>query len=597
MSVRSEGVLVLQSGEDRRADLIVAADGVYSRLRESFYATRLLDYGIEAGIRMLIKHQSGDSEDIITEYWNGLWRLLYNPCTDGENYIFLSAPIEDERGRKIPIDRDFWRETFPLQADLVNRFREDGRWDRIAYVRCRSWSDGRVAILGDAANGMPPNLGQAANMAFTNAMALATITTGGDDVEQSLRDWEAVARPLTEHVQWWSYIYGYILGRWPADSMALRGDMIKMMATTKWFDDGINRGARSVPLGFDGNTDFSVQTTSAVAEIQDFEATLVKEALQTILAGKSPAVCCDSVFKGLSRLFRLGAHAAAGGGVGILQQAGDGHGADAAGNRGDRAGDLGRLIEGDIADKFGLVGSALDPVDADIDDRGAGFDPIAVHHFGPSGGDHQDIGGAAFIGEIAGARVRHGDGAVLAHQELRHWLADQVGPSQHQCFLAFERAQRALEQDQAAERGTGDDAIEPGHEPAGIDDVKAVDIFIRIDRIDDNHGINVIGERQLDQDPMYRGIGIERGERGQQVILFGVGRQFDIGGHHARLLCRLAFVADIDGAGGVVTNQDDGEPGGYAVLGFEVGDPFGKVGAQFSGHRFAVDNRGSRHRR
>ena len=283
VSVRPEGVLVLQSGEERRADLIVAADGVYSRLRESLYATRLLDYGIEAGIRMLIKHQNGDSEDIITEYWNGPWRLLYNPCTDGENYIFLSAPIEDERGRKIPIDRDFWRETFPLQADLVNRFREDGRWDRIAYVRCRSWSDGRVTILGDAANGMQPNLGQAANMAFTNAMALATITTGGNDVEQSLRDWEAVARPLTEHVQWWSYIYGYILGRWPADSMALRGDMIKMMATTKWFDDGINRGARSVPLGFDGNTDFSAQTTSAAADTQDFEATLVKEALQTIV--------------------------------------------------------------------------------------------------------------------------------------------------------------------------------------------------------------------------------------------------------------------------------------------------------------------------
>ena len=120
-------------------------------------------------------------------------------------------------------------------------------------------------------------------MAFTNAMALATITTGGNDVEQSLRDWEAVARPLTEHVQWWSYIYGYILGRWPADSMALRGDMIKMMATTKWFDDGINRGARSVPLGFDGNTDFSAQTTSAAADIQDFEPTLVKEALQTIV--------------------------------------------------------------------------------------------------------------------------------------------------------------------------------------------------------------------------------------------------------------------------------------------------------------------------
>ena len=283
VSVRPEGVLVMESGEERRADLIVAADGVYSRLRESLYATRILDYGIEAGIRMLIKHQSGDPEDIITEYWNGPWRLLYNPCTDGENYIFLSAPIEDERGRRVPIDRDFWRETFPRQEDLINRFREDGRWDRIAYARCRSWSDGRVAILGDAANGMPPNLGQAANMAFTNAMALATIVTEGDEVDKSLRHWEAAARPLTDHVQWWSYIYGYIIGRWPAESMSLRGDMIKMIAKTKWFDEGLNRGARSIPLGFDGETTFSPDAIPSRSENQDFEEALVKEVLQSVV--------------------------------------------------------------------------------------------------------------------------------------------------------------------------------------------------------------------------------------------------------------------------------------------------------------------------
>ena len=278
VSVRSEGVLIMEGGEERHADLIVAADGLYSRLRESLYATRILDYGIEAGIRMLIKHQTGDPEDIITEYWNGPWRLLYNPCTDGENYIFLSAPIEDERGRKIPIDRDFWRETFPLQEDLVNRFREDGRWDRIGYVRCRAWSDGKVAILGDAANGMPPNLGQAANMAFTNAMALAAIVTEGKDTASSLVEWEAVARPLTEHVQWWSYIYGYIIGRWPSDSMSTRSDMIRMLAKTKWFDEGINRGARSIPLGFDGSTASRPPARPPQVE-DDFEQTLVKELL------------------------------------------------------------------------------------------------------------------------------------------------------------------------------------------------------------------------------------------------------------------------------------------------------------------------------
>jgi 2-polyprenyl-6-methoxyphenol hydroxylase-like FAD-dependent oxidoreductase len=250
VAARAEGVLVLESGEECNADLVVAADGAYSRLRESILATRSMDFGIEAGIRMLIKHQAGDPEDIITEYWNGPLRLLYNPCTDGENYIFLSAPIDDERGRVVPVDRDFWRGQFPHAADLIDRFAEAGRWDRIVNLTCRQWSEGRVAILGDAAHAMPPNLGQAANMAFTNAMALALAVTEGGDVPQSLRRWEEQQRPLTEHVQRWSYVYGYLLGKWPKSFVSLRNDMVRAMVRTEWFEEGLNRGARTVPAGY-----------------------------------------------------------------------------------------------------------------------------------------------------------------------------------------------------------------------------------------------------------------------------------------------------------------------------------------------------------
>jgi 2-polyprenyl-6-methoxyphenol hydroxylase-like FAD-dependent oxidoreductase len=250
VAARPEGVLVLENGEECPADLIVAADGAYSRLRESILGTQWMDFGIEAGIRMLIDHQPGDSTDVCTEYWNGAWRLLYNPCTDGQNYIFLSAPIDDERGRKIPVDRSAWTENFPDATDLIARFAEAGRWDRIVNVKCRRWSEGRVAILGDAAHAMPPNLGQAANMAFTNAMALALAATEGDNVERSLVQWEQQQRPITEHVQHWSYFYGYVLGKWPTALAGLRSDLLRAVAKTEWFEEGLNRGARSVPAGY-----------------------------------------------------------------------------------------------------------------------------------------------------------------------------------------------------------------------------------------------------------------------------------------------------------------------------------------------------------
>jgi 2-polyprenyl-6-methoxyphenol hydroxylase-like FAD-dependent oxidoreductase len=248
--VRPEGTVTFESGAESSADLVVVADGAYSRVRESILGTKWMDFGADVGIRMLIDEEPGDIKDTLIEYWNGPWRLLYNPCTDGKNYIFLSAPVDEERGRKIPIDKDLWIEKFPHAESLIQRFQESGRWDRLVNVKCRKWTEGRVAIIGDAAHAMPPNLGQAANTAFINAMALAQMVTESDDVSDSLRRWEKQQRPITDHVQWWSYLYGYVLGKWPSVLTTLRSDFVSAISKTEWFDEGLNRGARHVPAGY-----------------------------------------------------------------------------------------------------------------------------------------------------------------------------------------------------------------------------------------------------------------------------------------------------------------------------------------------------------
>ena len=245
-----DGTVTFENGSQVSADLVVVADGAYSRVRESILGTKWMDFGSQVGIRMLIDEQEGDINDTLIEYWNGPWRLLYNPCTDGKNYIFLSAPVDEERGRKIPIDKSLWIEKFPHAESLIERFQESGRWDRLANVKCRKWQEGRVAIIGDAAHAMPPNLGQAANTAFINAMALAVMVTESNDVPSALARWESEQRSITNHVQWWSYLYGFVLGNWPKSMQTLRSDFIRAISKTEWFDESLNRGARHVPLGY-----------------------------------------------------------------------------------------------------------------------------------------------------------------------------------------------------------------------------------------------------------------------------------------------------------------------------------------------------------
>jgi 2-polyprenyl-6-methoxyphenol hydroxylase-like FAD-dependent oxidoreductase len=97
---------------------------------------------------------------------------------------------------------------------------------------------------------MPPNLGQAANTAFINAMALAQMVTESNDIPTTLAEWERRQRPISDHVQWFSYFYGFVVAYWPSNLLPLRKDVIKFVAQTEWFDEGLNRGARYVPAGW-----------------------------------------------------------------------------------------------------------------------------------------------------------------------------------------------------------------------------------------------------------------------------------------------------------------------------------------------------------
>ena len=82
------------------------------------------------------------------------------------------------------------------------------RWAQFQTVRLKRWWKGRVAVLGDAAHAMPPYLAQGAGHAMMNAMGLAVALDEAPDLEAAFRAWERRERPLTEHTQRWTRIYG-----------------------------------------------------------------------------------------------------------------------------------------------------------------------------------------------------------------------------------------------------------------------------------------------------------------------------------------------------------------------------------------------------
>ena len=110
------------------------------------------------------------------EYWSGTRRLLYTPCSETDIYIALTMLDDDAAAKAVPVRKDEWKRAFPHLETLIDRIGALGRYDRFELIKLKRWSAGRVAIIGDAAHALPPNIGQGGGCAMMNALSLCGLS-------------------------------------------------------------------------------------------------------------------------------------------------------------------------------------------------------------------------------------------------------------------------------------------------------------------------------------------------------------------------------------------------------------------------------------
>ena len=251
-----DGHIVLEGGEICQADFVVAADGINSSLRGSLGMTARRVWQKEGGVRMVIPRLP---EDIATdardgtamiEAWSNKRRILYCPNSPSEVYVILTCMERDTIARATPVDVAVWQQSFPTMGPLLERIARDTDWDecrwvRFQTIRLKRWSRGRVAILGDAAHAMPPYLGQGAGHAMMNGLGLAVAVDEAGDLASALDLWERRERPLTEHTQRWTRVYGatIFLPEW------LKSLAINAEKHVPWLAAQYSRAAKHLPTG------------------------------------------------------------------------------------------------------------------------------------------------------------------------------------------------------------------------------------------------------------------------------------------------------------------------------------------------------------
>lgn len=221
------GKLTLESGEIFTADVLVGADGIYSRTRKALYGDQfsLFSSG-KAAYRFLLPRKVALDDPItrpLVEKLNtlGIWfssdrRLVMYPCNDNEtlNFVLIHpdgeshAEQNDEWSKRGSIDQmlKVYQDFDPAVKQLISKVDPAGLnvWRLMDMDKLSSWTKGRLALLGDAAHPFTPHQGQGAGQAMEDAAALATVLPKGTspkDVAERLRLYEKIRYERAHTIQ------------------------------------------------------------------------------------------------------------------------------------------------------------------------------------------------------------------------------------------------------------------------------------------------------------------------------------------------------------------------------------------------------------
>jgi len=211
----SEVVVSFDNAEERRFDLVVAADGIGS-------ATRGLVFGNDVSVRpigMEMTYLTVPRTDTDTDWWRwynepGGLGVTLRPDRHGTTRAILTSisysTSDDGAGaeqRSPDQQRAHLREQFghvgweaPRVLDALDDA-DDMYFESIGQVRAARWSRGRVALTGDAAWCASPISGMGTSLAIVGAYVLAGELAAHVDHRDAFAAYDRILRPYVDQAQ------------------------------------------------------------------------------------------------------------------------------------------------------------------------------------------------------------------------------------------------------------------------------------------------------------------------------------------------------------------------------------------------------------
>ena len=190
------------------ADLIVAADGVNSKIRrarEDVFRPSIRRH--DARYIWLGTRKRFDAFTFLfEENADGMFQV-HAYGFDAETSTFI-VECDERSWRAAGLDRKTVDESlaylealFAAHLDGHRLLANHASWIQFLTVKNETWRDGRVVLVGDAAHTAHFSIGSGTKLAMEDAIALAAACSRGGSVDAALERYEADRRPIVERTQ------------------------------------------------------------------------------------------------------------------------------------------------------------------------------------------------------------------------------------------------------------------------------------------------------------------------------------------------------------------------------------------------------------
>ncbi len=211
--------VVFNNKELKKYDLVVGADGIHSTTRSLVFKNYILS-STKWRVWWMWVDNKFKTEASVSEYIEpGEFVSLFD---SGEKTLAIISALdknEDENNSKTKIQslKEIFKDEVSISPEIFNNLKdEDVVSSILIHINLKTWANGRVVLLGDAAHGFEPHAGIGGSMALEDGYVLAGELMKVSDtypLTLALRNYEVarkkrvkIAQHLTNKMKAWGLV-------------------------------------------------------------------------------------------------------------------------------------------------------------------------------------------------------------------------------------------------------------------------------------------------------------------------------------------------------------------------------------------------------